>query len=66
MKSESIFILSTVSVDFLATTPEESNTKAEAPKSSEDMFNKMEHQYEVARAVTHSYRGVGLGFAKPF
>lgn len=31
-------------------------------KSREAMFTTMEHQYEVARQVTHTMRGVGLGF----
>lgn len=28
----------------------------------EQMFNKMEQQYEIARQVTHTMRGMGLGF----
>ncbi|XP_037938113.1 arginine/serine-rich coiled-coil protein 2 isoform X1 [Teleopsis dalmanni] len=38
-------------------------------KSREDMFSSMEKQYEVARQVTHTMRGVGLGFGsqpRPF
>ncbi|XP_037813387.1 arginine/serine-rich coiled-coil protein 2 isoform X2 [Lucilia sericata] len=31
-------------------------------KSREAMFSSMEQQYEVARQVTHTMRGVGLGF----
>lgn len=31
-------------------------------KSREAMFSTMEQQYEVARQVTHTMRGVGLGF----
>lgn len=46
--------------------------KADAPsstpanpdyKSREAMFTSMEQQYEVARQVTHTMRGVGLGFS---
>lgn len=32
-------------------------------KSREQMFSSMEQQYEVARQVTHTMRGVGLGFS---
>ncbi|XP_028050515.1 arginine/serine-rich coiled-coil protein 2 isoform X1 [Monomorium pharaonis] len=32
-------------------------------KKQEEMFNNMEQQYEVARATTHTQRGVGLGYA---
>ncbi|XP_013104483.2 arginine/serine-rich coiled-coil protein 2 [Stomoxys calcitrans] len=32
-------------------------------KSREAMFSTMEQQYEVARQVTHTMRGVGLGFS---
>ncbi|TMW44365.1 hypothetical protein DOY81_010554, partial [Sarcophaga bullata] len=38
-------------------------------KSREAMFSSMEQQYEVARQVTHTMRGVGLGFgsqSRPF
>lgn len=38
-------------------------------KSREAMFSTMEQQYEVARQVTHTMRGVGLGFgsqSRPF
>ncbi|XP_055376691.1 arginine/serine-rich coiled-coil protein 2-like isoform X2 [Condylostylus longicornis] len=31
-------------------------------KKREEMFSSMEQQYEVARQVTHTMRGVGLGF----
>lgn len=38
-----------------------SNTN-ETIKKREEMFSSMEQQYEVARQVTHTMRGVGLGF----
>lgn len=31
-------------------------------KKQSEMFSTMEHQYEVARQVTHTMRGMGLGF----
>lgn len=31
-------------------------------KRQEEMFQNMEMQYEVARASTHTHRGIGLGF----
>lgn len=31
-------------------------------KKQEEMFQNMEMQYEVARASTHTHRGIGLGF----
>lgn len=31
-------------------------------KKQEELFSSMEMQYEVARATTHTQRGVGLGF----
>ncbi|XP_074111196.1 uncharacterized protein LOC141535244 [Cotesia typhae] len=37
--------------------------KPEILKKQEEMFNNMEQQYEVARATTHTQRGVGLGYA---
>ncbi|KAI8124214.1 hypothetical protein FF38_00175 [Lucilia cuprina] len=53
------------------TSPNESEKKSPAStspsnstdvKSREAMFSSMEQQYEVARQVTHTMRGVGLGF----
>lgn len=38
-------------------------------KKQEEMFEAMQAQYEVARATTHTMRGVGLGFSshnKPY
>lgn len=32
-------------------------------KKQEELFSTMEQQYEVARQVTHTMRGVGLGFS---
>lgn len=43
-----------------------SNSKQLKPdivKKQEEMFNNMEQQYEVARATTHTQRGVGFGYA---
>ncbi len=28
-----------------------------------DLFQRLEHEYEVSRTLTHTQRGVGLGFA---
>ncbi|KAF7386751.1 hypothetical protein HZH66_011203 [Vespula vulgaris] len=36
--------------------------KPDILKKQEEMFNNMEQQYEVARATTHTQRGVGLGY----
>ncbi|XP_015183817.1 PREDICTED: arginine/serine-rich coiled-coil protein 2 isoform X2 [Polistes dominula] len=38
-------------------------TKPDILKKQEEMFNNMEQQYEVARATTHTQRGVGLGYS---
>ncbi|XP_026472365.1 arginine/serine-rich coiled-coil protein 2 isoform X2 [Ctenocephalides felis] len=35
-------------------------------KKQEEMFSTMEQQYEVARTVTHTMRGMGLGFGRQF
>lgn len=40
-----------------------SGGKPDILKKQEEMFNNMEQQYEVARATTHTQRGVGLGYA---
>lgn len=37
--------------------------KPDILKKQEEMFTNMEQQYEVARATTHTQRGVGLGYA---
>ncbi|XP_012254346.2 arginine/serine-rich coiled-coil protein 2-like isoform X2 [Athalia rosae] len=37
--------------------------KPEILKKQEEMFSNMEQQYEVARATTHTQRGVGFGYA---
>lgn len=45
--------------------PIETNDNSSAPdviKKQNEMFTTMEHQYEVARQVTHTMRGMGLGF----
>ncbi|CAB3364499.1 Hypothetical predicted protein [Cloeon dipterum] len=42
--------------------PKKPPAAAEQHKQQDEMFNKMERQYEVARLATHSYRGIGLGF----
>lgn len=38
-------------------------SKPDILKKQEEMFTNMEQQYEVARATTHTQRGVGLGYA---
>lgn len=47
-----------------------SSSSANDPLSKQsEMFHTMEHQYEVARQVTHTMRGMGLGFGsqpRPF
>ena len=43
--------------------PPPSGAKPDILKKQEEMFNNMEQQYEVARATTHTQRGVGLGYA---
>ncbi|XP_058790269.1 arginine/serine-rich coiled-coil protein 2 isoform X2 [Phymastichus coffea] len=44
-------------------TPITPGTKPDILKKQEEMFHNMEHQYEVARATTHTQRGVGLGYS---
>lgn len=44
------------------TTSSTSPSNSTDVKSREAMFSTMEQQYEVARQVTHTMRGVGLGF----
>lgn len=39
-----------------------SSTSGDSIKKQEELFSTMEQQYEVARQVTHTMRGVGLGF----
>lgn len=48
--------------DLPATTNAE-GSKPDILKKQEEMFTNMEQQYEVARATTHTQRGVGLGYA---
>lgn len=48
--------------DDLPTAPT-AGAKPDILKKQEEMFNNMEQQYEVARATTHTQRGVGLGYA---
>lgn len=40
--------------------------KPDILKKQEEMFSNMEQQYEVARATTHTQRGVGLGYASGY
>lgn len=47
----------------LPSAPATVGTKPDILKKQEEMFNNMEQQYEVARATTHTQRGVGLGYA---
>ncbi|XP_043289401.1 arginine/serine-rich coiled-coil protein 2-like [Venturia canescens] len=42
---------------------QQTGNKPDILKKQEEMFNNMEQQYEVARATTHTQRGVGLGYA---
>lgn len=46
-----------------AVPPPTTGPKPDILKKQEEMFNNMEQQYEVARATTHTQRGVGLGYA---
>lgn len=39
------------------------STGGDSIKKQEELFSTMEQQYEVARQVTHTMRGVGLGFS---
>lgn len=41
-------------------------SKPDILKKQEEMFNNMEQQYEVARATTHTQRGVGFGYASGY
>lgn len=41
----------------------EPTSSASSGKSTEELFTNMEQQYEKARQVTHTMRGVGLGFS---
>lgn len=46
-----------------------SSSGADPLSKQSEMFHTMEHQYEVARQVTHTMRGMGLGFGsqpRPF
>ena len=42
---------------------EEKGGDEEKLKKQEELLTKLEQEYEAARHTTHSYRGVGLGFA---
>lgn len=44
--------------------PEKADRSADPIKKQEEMFQAMQAQYEVARATTHTMRGVGLGFQR--
>lgn len=46
-----------------ADTAKPSATSGDSIKKQEELFSTMEQQYEVARQVTHTMRGVGLGFS---
>lgn len=52
------FIWSTAAVN------EVPDKTADPIKKQEDLFQAMQAQYEVARATTHTMRGVGLGFQR--
>ncbi|VDP91497.1 unnamed protein product [Echinostoma caproni] len=42
--------------------PPERETQIQAEAQAE-LFRRLEHEYEVSRALTHTQRGIGLGFA---
>uniref|UniRef100_T1JJR2 Small acidic protein-like domain-containing protein n=1 Tax=Strigamia maritima TaxID=126957 RepID=T1JJR2_STRMM len=42
---------------------DEKNVSEEQIRKQEEMFRKLDQQYEVARMSTHTHRGVGLGFS---
>jgi len=44
-------------------TPSGGKAPSAAPTSSKKMFEEQEMQYEKARAITHTQRGLGLGFS---
>lgn len=47
-----------------AVKPEPADKTADPIKKQEELFQAMQAQYEVARATTHTMRGVGLGFQR--
>ncbi|KAI5634192.1 small acidic protein family domain-containing protein [Phthorimaea operculella] len=47
-----------------AVKPEPASKEADPIKKQEELFQAMQAQYEVARATTHTMRGVGLGFQR--
>ncbi|XP_059054758.1 arginine/serine-rich coiled-coil protein 2 isoform X2 [Achroia grisella] len=47
-----------------AVKPENPEPSADPIKKQEELFQAMQAQYEVARATTHTMRGVGLGFQR--
>lgn len=47
-----------------AVNPEPIEETADPIKKQEELFQAMQAQYEVARATTHTMRGVGLGFQR--
>ena len=44
--------------------PEQVDETVDPNKKQEELFQAMQAQYEVARATTHTMRGVGLGFQR--
>lgn len=44
--------------------PEPADEAVDPNKKQEELFQAMQAQYEVARATTHTMRGVGLGFQR--
>lgn len=42
--------------------PDEAQKAPDSIKKQTEMLSSMEHQYEVARQMTHTMRGMGLGF----
>ncbi|XP_030040187.2 arginine/serine-rich coiled-coil protein 2 isoform X2 [Manduca sexta] len=47
-----------------AVKPENTDKNGDPIKKQEELFQAMQAQYEVARATTHTMRGVGLGFQR--
>lgn len=48
------------------TSEEQSKKPNDFARKQSDLLSKMEHQYEVARQATHTMRGMGLGFSRPY
>lgn len=53
-----------ISIPTAAVKPEPPEKAVDPIKKQEELFQAMQAQYEVARATTHTMRGVGLGFQR--